>query len=431
MNTRTRISKNPVFFRLPNRLFDGIKISLGAGIFCMLLILSVVGFSIDPDEVERGPRNIPPLNDGLQRLLLDYEPGAESYNYFADDLLSIFGWDDGADDSLFDDRPESAHDENNGKTAHTGLNFESRPNVRAVAGRKYTYRIRTNTHSSATGCELISGPRGASVEDCVFTWLPVMQPSVTFVEVASYDLETGDGQRQSFELQVSELPFLLGTDNRGRDFLSLLFLSMKWVLMSGLIVSVVALAVGLPLGAYSGFYENRYSRFIIQAEQFLESIPFIILLFLVAVSSDFNILVVMAVVGLFMAPSISKIVYGMVYEMKKRNFVEAARELGVSNTRILWSEIIWHNGKVPLISQVCNLFAIALVLEVTLSYLQLGVQLPEMSLGFLLRQGSSQLLSGNYWLTVIPTLIIVTAVTGYYLIADGIETFFGVKGQSS
>lgn len=411
------------------------KFYSGMVIFIVLIVLSVIGFSRDSDEVLRGPRNIPPLNLTLQSLLSHYQPENEEYNHFDDDLFSMFGWGDSFVDDAPGDENESAQGGNGAiasqETPQSRLAIVSRPNARAITGREYVYRIRTNQPSSSLGCELYSGPQGAAVEDCVFTWTPAQSTSTASVIVASYDLETGKGSRQSFVLNVSETPFLLGTDNRGRDVLSLIFLSMKWVLLSGLIVSFVALATGLPVGAYSGFYENRYTEAVLQIEQFLGSIPFIILLFLVAVSTGFNILAVMVVVGLFMAPSVSRMVHGMVYEMKKRNFVEAARELGVSDSRILWGEIIWHNGRIPLIGQVCNLFAIALVLEVTLSYLQLGVQLPEMSFGVLLRQGSNQLLAGNYWLTVIPTLIIVTAISGYYLIADGVESYFGIKGPSS
>lgn len=401
-----------------NKFLGRFNLITGVFFLMLLLTLTVRGYQIVPEEIERGPRNLPPKPLFLQFLLSSDKSQVQDWKERHDmDSFFTFDWEN----------------EESGSETDTEISIPeitSRPGIRAVAGKKYRYRIayrkeyKDPTGDNAVVCKLQDGPENATIRDCLLEWKPLEESGVVPITVLVYESGTGQGQRQDFEVVVTESLFYLGTDNRGRDFVSLIFLCMKWVLSSGLIVAFAALLVGLPLGAYGAFYDNRFSKIMKYTEQFIESLPFIILLFLVSLSTQFNIYAVMFVFGIFMAPTVSKIVYVLVHDMKNSYFIEASRELGVDDHRILWTEIIWYNGKGRLLIQVCNLFALAMLLEVMLSYLQLGVRLPEMSFGILLHQGNSQLLSGNLWLTVITTFIIIFVINIYYLLGSGIKISF-------
>lgn len=389
---------------------DFIKLIVSALFIGSVLLLTIGSYWLNPDHIDSGPRNIPPLNSTMQNMLSEAEHEFKEFEHKED---VGFGWGDNDEDGNNTDTVEN----------YIFNNFDSKPNNRAIVNNKYRYSIRVPNAENKV-CEIDSAPEDATISDCNLEWIPESSYENATFSINIFDEESGNGVNQEFEVVVTESTFYLGTDNQGRNLSELLFLSMKWVFIPGIIVASVSLFIGLPIGAYSSYYENRYSEYLKQTEKLLESMPFIIILFIAAVTLNFNVYYIMIAVGLFMAPTISKTIYTKVTELKKLQFVDASKELGVSDSRILWSEIIWHNARVPVIAQICNLFAIALVLEVTLSYLNLGVRPPEMSLGVLLSQGKSQLLVDNLWLTVFPSIIIILVVSGYYLLAKSIEIVY-------
>lgn len=218
---------------------------------------------------------------------------------------------------------------------------------------------------------------------------------------------------------------VLGTDDNGRDLWELLVAGSRWAVVPGFITVAVGVLGGLLLGGLSGFYGGWMDRVGLAFTGTLESVPGLILLFLVAVISGFNLLWVMVVVGVMILPDTFKAVRTKVLLFKERQFIEAARELGMSDRAILWREILWYNARGQLLSITAQAFSLAILMEVTLSYLGLGVQ-TGVSWGRLLQEGRMSLTGfeqgqARLWMLIFPGLAIVISVLGFQLLGRGIE----------
>ena len=132
--------------------------------------------------------------------------------------------------------------------------------------------------------------------------------------------------------------------------------------------------------------------------------------------------------GLLWFPGIARQVKTQVQALKARQFVEAARELGLSDAQILWKEIIWANTRAFLLSRFFFGLALAVLVETSLSYLNLGVVKPGISWGNLITTGKdlTMLASGEYWLLVCPALAIVLTTTSLLLLDRGIRTYYRI-----
>jgi peptide/nickel transport system permease protein len=104
----------------------------------------------------------------------------------------------------------------------------------------------------------------------------------------------------------------------------------------------------------------------------IQSIPGLLLVFFAAVISGFNVYEEMIMVGIILIPETANGVYERVAKFRERDFVEAARELGMSDRAILWNEIVWHNVRRFLLTRVTQAFTFAVLVEVTLSFIGLA-----------------------------------------------------------
>jgi peptide/nickel transport system permease protein len=152
------------------------------------------------------------------------------------------------------------------------------------------------------------------------------------------------------------------------------------------------------------------------------------LLFLAAVIFRYNIFWIMAVVGVIWFPRVANAVKARVRSLKERQFVEASRELGLRDWEILWRDIVWLNARPQLLLQASYGFVFAIIVEVTLSYLRLGIQVPTVSWGNLLYEGKNQMVVHDaYWPVVLPAVAIIVSISAFYLIADGISRLYEVS----
>ena len=212
---------------------------------------------------------------------------------------------------------------------------------------------------------------------------------------------------------------LLGTDHLGRDILARLAYGARFSLLIGFAAVAVGLAIGVPLGAISGFYGGWLDLVIQRVIDVLLSFPgFLLALSLVAVLGV-GIGNVIIAVGLGVLPAFVRLVRACTLSIRSRDYVEAARLAGASGIKIIWRHVL-PNTVAPVVIQATLGLGAALLTAAGLGFLGLGVQPPTPEWGSMLGEGRSYIFS-NPNLATFPGVAIFLTVLGFNLAGDGLR----------
>jgi peptide/nickel transport system permease protein len=211
--------------------------------------------------------------------------------------------------------------------------------------------------------------------------------------------------------------YWLGTDDQGRDMLSAILYGMRTSLYVSLVCTVLALGIGVALGLIGAFYGRKVDALIMRLADIQLSFP--------------SILIALVFIAAF-GKGVDKIIYALVLvqwavyartargsalvELRKE-YVEAARCLKLSDTRIIFRHVL-PNCVPPLLVVATVQMATTISLEATLSFLGLGLPITEPSLGLLISNGYNYLLSGSYWISVFPGVALLLLMLCLNLMAD-------------
>jgi peptide/nickel transport system permease protein len=210
----------------------------------------------------------------------------------------------------------------------------------------------------------------------------------------------------------------LGTDTLGRDVLAGLVYGARVSLLVGLVSTVMALLIGVPLGALAGFYGKWVDEAAMRFTEFFQTIPnFALAIVLVAIlePSLTSITIAIAVVSW---PPVARLVRAEVMSVTRREYVDAARLAGLSNMHILVRQVL-PNTVSPIIVMASLMVATAILLESSLSFLGLGD--PNiMSWGFQIGAARTVIRSA-WWLSFFPGAAIVLTVLALNLIGEGLN----------
>lgn len=315
------------------------------------------------------------------------------------------------------------------ETTRATCTITSRPRFTAVAGQTYRYRVTANCEGAAY--RLLTAPAGMEMNETGFArWTPTLAQAGGRghdVVVAVLD-EAGRGTQQAYTIIAAERVHPLGTDAAGRDMLAALILGTRWTIWPGLVAAGLSLLLGVGFGGLAGYYERRANAFLSYSATLSDSLPALLLIFLAAVIFRYNLYPVMLVLGVVLFPAVARGIKARVLSLKARQFIEASRELGLSDAQILWHDIVWHNARPVLVTRLFYALALAVAVEVTLSYLRLGIQPPAVSWGNLILAGRARIENHQYWLAFWPALATIIAVAGYYLLGSGLARRFRVYG---
>jgi ABC-type dipeptide/oligopeptide/nickel transport system permease subunit len=213
--------------------------------------------------------------------------------------------------------------------------------------------------------------------------------------------------------------FPLGTDHAGRDVLSRVVYGTRISLTVGLVVQSMALVIGTSLGLVAGYFGGKVDDAVSALTVTLQAFPGILLAIAVVGVLGPGIYNVYLALGLVAWPSTARLVRGQTLAFKEQQFVESARAVGASATRILRRHIL-PNCLGPLIVIVTLGVAGAVLSEAALSFLGLGVQPPAPSWGAMLNAGRGRLATAP-WLTIFPGLAIFVTVLSLNLVGDGLR----------
>jgi peptide/nickel transport system permease protein len=230
-------------------------------------------------------------------------------------------------------------------------------------------------------------------------------------------------------LAAPSLANFMGTDQFGRDIFSRCVVAARVSLLVGFTTVSIALLVGVPLGAIAGFRSPGASDGVIM--RFMDVLmafpPIILAIAVVAAlgTQDIelgpitipHIAKVMLVIGLLNAPKVARIVRSAVLVERNEQYVLAERSIGTSETRIVFAHIL-RNCVSPVAVYATLLIASTILAEAALSFLGLGIQPPAPSWGGMLSDSRTYVMSGEWWLTVFPGLLIFLTVCAFNLAGD-------------
>ena len=238
--------------------------------------------------------------------------------------------------------------------------------------------------------------------------------------IASELLHT-DPVRQSLaqKLQPPGASHWLGTDEYGRDNLTRLLYAGRVSLAVGFTVAAVSLTIGVAIGLLSGFYGGRVDDVANAFIQTMLNIPSFFLLILLSVTFRPSVIVLAAFIGVLGWMGVARQVRGVVFSVKERDYVDAARAIGATGPHIIVRHVLPNVTAIIIVVAGFDV-AGAILAESGLSYLGLGVQPPVASWGNML-YGSLDYVRTAWWLAAAPGLAILTTVLCVFLFADGLR----------
>ncbi len=219
----------------------------------------------------------------------------------------------------------------------------------------------------------------------------------------------------------------LGTDPLGRDLLARLLYGGKISLLVGLCATLVSLTIGVLYGAISGFVGGKLDMVLMRAVDILYALPFVIFVILLMVFFGQNIILLFVAIGAVSWLTMARIVRGQVMSLKRREFVEAANALGLSERRIVLRHII-PNLLGPIIVFTTLTIPDVILLESFLSFLGLGVQPPHSSWGVLIKEGA-EVMEEYPWLLIYPGLVMSLTLFSLNFLGDGLRDALDVRGS--
>jgi len=226
--------------------------------------------------------------------------------------------------------------------------------------------------------------------------------------------------------RIKTQTFWLGTDKYGRDILSRLLIGVRVSLAVGLVTVLLSLSVGVLLGALAGYFRGRVDEVILWLVNVIWSIPTLLLVFAIMLVLGKGFWQVFIAIGLTLWVNVARIVRGQVLAVREREYVEAARALGYSHSRILFRHIL-PNVMGPVWVVAASNFASAIVIEAGLSFLGVGVQPPQPSWGLMIKENYNFIITHNPMLALAPGLAIMLLVLAFNLLGNGLRDVLNVR----
>lgn len=298
-----------------------------------------------------------------------------------------------------------------------------------VSGRATEYRLLavTDAKVDSDGVEILRYyGEGLSGRSTFYTWK----------DLGVEGLQSNEAREQWLDDHLEKRLFLLGTDDLGRDYLSRVLVGTRVSLAVGAIAVLIALLIGIPVGAAAGFYKKQPPVFSLGKRKFklpadgiimwimsvVWAIPTLLLVFPIVFAFGQQYYTIFIAVGVTMWVDIARITRGQVMQEREKEYVEATRSFGFSRFRAIIRHIL-PNITGPLIVVTAANFAYAILTEAGLSFLGIGVQPPAPSWGLMISRYKDNLITDPH-LALVPGFAITLLVLAFFLVGNGLRDAF-------
>jgi peptide/nickel transport system permease protein len=221
------------------------------------------------------------------------------------------------------------------------------------------------------------------------------------------------------KLSAPDPDFWFGTDEMGRDILTRVILGTRISLRIGLIIVLVAMGIGVPLGITAGFVGGWVNEVIMRITDVFLSIPGLILALAIIGALGPGITNSMIALSLVWWPGNVRLVQGKTLALKEESYIEAARSVGASKARIIFSHIL-PNCASPIIIKSSMDMGMAILAAAGLGFIGVGAQPPAPEWGAMISVARNYL-PNWWWFATFPGLAIFVTVLGFNLLGDGLR----------
>lgn len=253
------------------------------------------------------------------------------------------------------------------------------------------------------------------IQTLAFAWLAL----IIVVAITAPLIVPFNPIAQNLELQTAAPGtegHVLGTDDLGRDVLSRIMYGTRSALIVGTVTVIVSVLLGTTVGILAGWGYAWLDELLMLFSDSLLSIPTVLLAIGIVSFMGYGLVQVMLALGIVFSPVFARLARAETLVVKNESYVEASRALGSSAVKIIRLHIL-PNILGPVITQAAMTFAMAIVIESSLSYLGLGTQPPNASWGLMLRDGRNYLMQAP-WLSLAPGITITLTVLSCNVLGD-------------
>lgn len=269
-----------------------------------------------------------------------------------------------------------------------------------------------------------AGSRSASIGGTIIVALAILTATVSL-----YSPYKPDAMDFMAPLSGPTAAHLLGTDNFGRDILTRVLYGYQISLAVALGSVGFGLIVGVALGLLAGYFGGALDNLIMRPMDVLMAFPAIVLVVALTGFVGREISVMILAVAVVYVPIFARVMRGSTLEVVNELYVEGARARGASHLRLMLRHIL-PNAIAPVLIQASILMGIAILLESALSFIGLGTQPPDPSLGLMLSEGRSFMQQAP-WMVMAPGLAISLAVLGFNLLGNGLQDLLNPASRSA
>jgi len=262
---------------------------------------------------------------------------------------------------------------------------------------------------------------------------PVIAPYNTY-DTASFDIM--DAETPPAWMEGGNQMFLLGTDIQGRDLLSTMIYGLRVSFLIGVGAVLFQAVVGILVGLLSGYLGGKLDAFLMRLADIQFSIPYLIvaiftaaifkLAFGVGRYAELAVPLLIIIIGMSEWPKYARTVRASVLGEKNKEYVEAARVIGLSRWQIMFRHVL-PNTLTPVLVISTIQVAGAVMSEAALSFLGLGMPITKPSLGSLIRSGFEYIFSGSWWITLFPGVLLVFFILVILLLGDWLRDILNPK----